>query len=78
MGLPFSMPRCLTPPWTWHEHANENSKEAILFSVQDTPIFQALGLDREQALEANDGLSGHRATVPHEGALSAWSQGTAR
>jgi gentisate 1,2-dioxygenase len=29
--------------------------DAILFSVQDTPILHALGLFREQAYEANDG-----------------------
>jgi gentisate 1,2-dioxygenase len=29
--------------------------EAILFSVQDTPILQALGLYREQPHPAHDG-----------------------
>jgi gentisate 1,2-dioxygenase len=45
----------LVPPWAWHEHANETREEAILFSVQDTPILQALGLHREQTHAANDG-----------------------
>jgi gentisate 1,2-dioxygenase len=45
----------VVPPWVWHEHANDARQEAILFSVQDTPILQALGLYREQAYEANGG-----------------------
>lgn len=45
----------VVPPWARHEHANDTSEDAILFSVQDTPILQALGLYREQAYEANDG-----------------------
>ena len=44
------------PPWTWHEHANPSSeREAILFSIQDTPVLQALGLYREEAYEAHGG-----------------------
>jgi gentisate 1,2-dioxygenase len=44
------------PPWAWHEHANASStSEAILFSVIDTPVFEALGLYREEALTANGG-----------------------
>jgi len=43
------------PPWAWHEHANEGSQEAILFSIQDTPVFEALGLYREEAYEENGG-----------------------
>ena len=45
----------VVPPWSWHEHANDNKDPAILFSVQDTPVMQALGLYREQALTAGDG-----------------------
>jgi gentisate 1,2-dioxygenase len=45
----------VVPPWAWHEHANNIGGDAILFSVQDTPILQALGLYREQAYEVNDG-----------------------
>jgi gentisate 1,2-dioxygenase len=52
----------VTPPWAWHEHANDTSADAILFSVQDTPILQALSLYREQAYEANDG---HQ-TITHD------------
>lgn len=45
----------VVPPWAWHEHVNESRDEAILFSVQDTPVMKALGLYREEALE-----SGHQ------------------
>lgn len=38
----------VVPTWAWHEHASIDG-EAFLFSVQDTPIMQALGLYREQA-----------------------------
>ena len=38
----------VVPTWAWHEHASTDG-EAILFSVQDTPVMQALGLHREQA-----------------------------
>jgi gentisate 1,2-dioxygenase len=37
------------PPWAWHEHANTAAEEAILFSIHDTPVFEALGLYREEA-----------------------------
>lgn len=44
------------PPWAWHEHANtSSSEEAILFSIQDTPVFTSLGLYREEALATGDG-----------------------
>lgn len=37
------------PNWTWHEHCNGSSaEEAILFSVQDRPVLDALGLYREE------------------------------
>jgi gentisate 1,2-dioxygenase len=44
----------VVPTWAWHEHASADG-EAILFSVQDTPIMQALGLYREQAYREHDG-----------------------
>jgi gentisate 1,2-dioxygenase len=44
----------VVPTWAWHEHASVGG-EAILFSVQDTPIMQALGLYREQAYAEHDG-----------------------
>ncbi len=43
------------PTWSWHEHANTSSHDAVLFSVQDTPVFQAFGLYREEALQSGDG-----------------------
>jgi 1-hydroxy-2-naphthoate dioxygenase len=37
------------PNWAWHEHANRSkSEEAILFSVNDTPIVRAFHLYREE------------------------------
>ncbi|HXG50597.1 MAG TPA: cupin domain-containing protein [candidate division Zixibacteria bacterium] len=45
----------VVPPWAWHEHANESKEEAILFSVQDTPVMQALGLYREEPYPENGG-----------------------
>ena len=37
------------PNWAWHEHINRsNSKEAILFSVNDIPIVAAFNLYREE------------------------------
>jgi len=44
----------VVPTWAWHEHASADG-EAILFSVQDTPVMQALGLYREQAYREHDG-----------------------
>ena len=45
----------VVPPWAWHEHANESKDEVILFSVQDTPVMEALGLYREEAYQENGG-----------------------
>ncbi len=45
----------VVPPWAWHEHANESSEEAILFSIQDIPVVQALGLYREQTYPESGG-----------------------
>jgi gentisate 1,2-dioxygenase len=44
----------VVPTWAWHEHAALDG-EAILFSVQDTPVLQALGLYREQAYPDHGG-----------------------
>jgi len=43
------------PPWAWHEHTNAGDREAVLFSIQDTPVFEALGLYREEAYVADGG-----------------------
>jgi gentisate 1,2-dioxygenase len=44
----------VVPTWAWHEHASD-AREAILFSVRDTPVMQALGLHREQAYQEHGG-----------------------
>ena len=37
------------PNWAWHEHVNRSkSEEALLFSVNDTPIVSAFGHYREE------------------------------
>jgi gentisate 1,2-dioxygenase len=38
----------VVPSWAWHEHGNEGSQEAILFSIQDIPVMQALSLYWEE------------------------------
>ena len=44
------------PPWALHEHANASQTEdAILFSIQDRPVLEALGLYYEEPLSENDG-----------------------
>jgi gentisate 1,2-dioxygenase len=45
----------VVPPWAWHEHANVGDSETILFSIHDTPVFEALGLYREEAYGADGG-----------------------
>ena len=35
------------PPWCWHEHANEASEDAVLFSTTDAPVLEALALFEE-------------------------------
>jgi gentisate 1,2-dioxygenase len=44
------------PPWALHEHRNTSSTEdAVLFSIQDTPVLEALGLYYEEALDKTGG-----------------------
>jgi gentisate 1,2-dioxygenase len=44
------------PPWSWHEHSNPSDSEpAMLFSMNDAPVFKALGLYREQSYESGEG-----------------------
>jgi len=44
------------PSWALHEHANTAAgEEAVLFSIQDRPVLEALGLYREEALTEGDG-----------------------
>jgi len=44
------------PAWALHEHANVSSREAaVLFSIQDRPVLEALGLYREEAFTDSGG-----------------------
>jgi gentisate 1,2-dioxygenase len=44
------------PPWALHEHANTSANEdAVLFSIQDTPVLRALGLYYEESFSENGG-----------------------
>ena len=44
------------PSWALHEHANRSSRDAaVLFSIQDRPVVEALGLYREEAPTENGG-----------------------
>ncbi len=52
------------PPWSLHEHANIGSEDAILFSIQDQPVLEALGLYREEALAENLGRQLLAAAIP--------------
>lgn len=36
------------PPWQWHAHQNPSKEDAILFSINDRPPVEALGLYREE------------------------------
>ena len=35
------------PSWALHEHGNTGSEEAILFSISDRPVIEAVGMYRE-------------------------------
>lgn len=40
---------CFTVPlWAWHHHENHSKNEAILFSINDRPVKEVLGLYREE------------------------------
>ena len=39
----------VVPLWHWHSHENVSDDEAILFSINDRPVMEALRLYREQA-----------------------------
>ena len=44
------------PAWTWHEHVNlDSSEEAFLFSFNDFPVMEALGVRIEEPFQENDG-----------------------
>jgi gentisate 1,2-dioxygenase len=39
----------VVPLWQWHSHENLGNDEAILFSLNDRPVMEALQLYREEA-----------------------------
>ncbi len=42
----------VVPSWIWHSHENSSSSsDAVLFSMSDKPVLEALALDREEARE---------------------------
>ncbi len=44
------------PPRAWHEHVNASASEpAILFSINDAPVYEALNLQREEVYEQTGG-----------------------
>ena len=43
------------PSWALCEHANTASEDAVLFSIRDRPVMEALGFYREEALLENGG-----------------------
>jgi oxalate decarboxylase/phosphoglucose isomerase-like protein (cupin superfamily) len=49
-GKPFDWSKgdiIALPSWAQHAHSNTGSEDAILFSISDRPVIQALGLYRE-------------------------------
>ncbi len=41
----------VVPLWSWHNHRNASDREeAILFSINDRPMMEALNLYREEAV----------------------------
>jgi gentisate 1,2-dioxygenase len=43
------------PPFCWHEHHNDGTAPAYLFSVTDAPVIDALNFAREDAYSEHDG-----------------------
>ncbi|BAB05723.1 cupin domain-containing protein [Halalkalibacterium halodurans] len=44
------------PPWHWHEHGNTGEEEAFLFSINDRPVMEMVGLEMEEVYEKNNGF----------------------
>ena len=42
-------------PWAWVEHVNPHDQNAQLFQVNDSPVLDALGYFRSEAMTANCG-----------------------
>ncbi|PTX64632.1 gentisate 1,2-dioxygenase [Melghirimyces profundicolus] len=52
----------VVPGWAWHEHNNEGSEDALLFSTSDLPIMERFGVEREESYPKNGGhqeITGH-------------------
>jgi gentisate 1,2-dioxygenase len=50
-GQPFDWGRgdiIALPSWAQHAHENTGTEDAILFSISDRPVIEALGLYREE------------------------------
>lgn len=43
------------PAWMWHEHVNLGNEDAFLFSFNDFPVMDALGVRITEALEGQGG-----------------------
>jgi gentisate 1,2-dioxygenase len=51
-GKPFDWSKgdiIALPSWAQHAHENTGAEDAIVFSISDRPVLQALGLYREEA-----------------------------
>jgi len=49
--LEWSAKDCfIVPPWCWHQHENAGNGGAILLTISDRPIIEALELYREEPL----------------------------
>ncbi|RSL32337.1 cupin domain-containing protein [Salibacterium salarium] len=45
----------ILPPYSWHEHVNEGSDDAYLFSINDKPVMEKLELEFGENYKENDG-----------------------
>jgi len=53
------------PSWALHEHANSSrSRDAVLFSIHDTPVLRKTDLYHEEPLAENDGHQRLTSTFP--------------
>ena len=43
------------PAWMWHEHVNLGEEDAFLFSFNDFPVMDALGVRMSESKEDADG-----------------------
>ena len=44
------------PAWVTHEHGTESNEDAVLFSMSDLPVVEAMGLYREEEMDRQDVL----------------------